>query len=225
MEVLGIKIDKEILLSSSLFLNVLFVILLLIVTKVGFGREIKLISINIWKKFINKERKRKNEDWIADCKTRGGWKQKANGIPLKLENKHLRTLSFEISPIGNPKNWRGGFIIGNERYHPESIVDTNNSLLFHVGAPPQIANAQYVWFYDTAHSEGNPATTSVTKDSSQKINFNVKIDRFHILKVLVNEQQVYNKKIPSLFRNKVYLLAWGDDANCKVSFTNIKYTL
>lgn len=224
MEVLGIKIDKEILLSSSLFLNVLFIMLLLIVTKLGFGKEIQSTSVNIWKRFINKEKKRKNENWIADCKAREGWKQKAIGIPLKLENKHLRTLSFEVSPIGKPKNWRGGFIIGNERYHPESIIDTDNSLLFHVGTPPQIANAQYVWFYDRDHIEGDPATTSVMKDSSNKIRFNIKIDHFHILKVLVNEQQVYNKKIQSLFRNKVYLLAWGDHANCRVIFTNIRYS-
>lgn len=225
MELLGFKIDKELLLASPLFLNLFLIISLLAIVKLSFGTEIKNAVLYLLNKFITRDINKHINDWTAKCISRAGWKQKADGFPLELENRHLKKLSFEVSPIGKPDNWRGGFIIGNEKFHPQNIVDTNNSLLFHAGSPPPIAQAQYIWYYDYDHKEGNPASTTVTKENKRKIRFDVEINRYHWLKVLVNGQQVYNNKIQSLFRNKVYLLAWGDHADCKVKFTNIKYSL
>lgn len=225
MEFLGIKIDKEILFSSPLLLNLFLVILLISIIKLAFGKEIKILLLYIWNRIINRDKNKSIKNWTAVCIDRQGWKQKADGIPLELENRHLKKLSFEVNPIGKPINWRGGFILGNEKYHPQSIVDNNNSVLFHVGSPPPIDKAQYIWYYDKDHKEGDPASTTVTRENKTGLRFQVKIDKYHILKVLVNGQQVYNTKIPSLFRNKVYLLAWGDHADCKVRFSNIRYSI
>ena len=225
MELFGFKIDREILLGSPLFLNLFLITSLLAIIKLSFGNEIKSLAILVLNKILNRDINKKIKDWTAQCIDKQGWKQKADGFPLELENKHLKKLSFEVSPVANPANWRGGFILGNEKYQPQSIVDTDNSLLFHVGAPPPIKKAQYVWFYDKDHVENHPGSTTVTKDRETKIKFEINIDRYHWLKVLINGQQVYNSKIPSLFRNKAYLLAWGDHADCKVNFTNIRYSL
>lgn len=225
MEWLGIKVDKEILLTSPLFLNLFLISLLLSIVKLAFGNEIKFLVSFIWSKIVSRDKNKKINSWTARCISREGWKQKADGYPLILENKHLRKLSFEVFPIGKPINWRGGFILGNEKYQPQSIVDIDNSVLFHVGSPPPIDKAQIVWFYDKDHKENNPASTIITKENKTKLRFQVEVDKYHYLKVLVNGQQVYNSKIHSFFRNKVYLLAWGDHADCKVEFANIQYSI
>lgn len=225
MELFGFIIDKEILFANPIFLNVFFIISLLAIIRYVFGKEIKSLSLFIWSKITSRDRNKKIDDWKAVCVDRQGWKQKAVGRSLELENKHLKKLSFEVSPVGRPANWRGGFILGNEKYQPQNIIDSDNSLLFHVGSPPPIYQAQHVWFYDKDHKENHPASTTVTKENNTKLRFQVEIDKYHWLKVLVNGQQVYNSKIPSLFRNKVYLLAWGDHADCNVRFTNIRYII
>lgn len=224
MEFLGFKIDSNILLANPLFLNLFLIVSLLAIIKLSFGKEIASITSSTWSKIRNRDKKKNIGDWTAVCKDRVGWVQKADGYALELENKHLKKLSFEVSPVGEPENWRAGFILGNSFYHPQKIIDTENSLLFHAGAPPPIDEAQHIWFYDKDHIANHPGSTTVTKESKKKIKFEVSIDKYHILKVLVNGQQVYNSKIPSLFRNKVYLLAWGDHINCKVNFTNIQYS-
>ena len=225
MELFGFKVDKEILLSSSLFLNSFLVILFLAIVKLAFGKEIKSVALFFWDKFTTRNKNKKIDKWIAKCIERQGWKQKADGYPLELEGRHLKKLSFEVSPLGRPTNWRGGFIMGNEKYQPQSIVDTDNSVLFHAGSPPPIAQAQYIWYYDKDHIENYPASTTVTKENKTKIRFKIEINNNNYLKVLVNGQQVYNTKIPASFRDKAYILGWGDHADCRVEFNDIKYTI
>lgn len=225
MELFGFKVDKEILLYSPLFLNSFLVILFLAVVKLSFGKEIKTLVLFSWGKLKTRNKNKKIDKWIAKCIERQGWKQKADGYPLELEGRHLKKLSFFVSPLGRPINWRGGFMMGNEKYQPQSIVDTENSVLFHAGSPPPIVEAQYIWYYDKNHIENHPGSTTVTKESKSKIRFQVEINENNYLKVIVNGQQIYNTKISASFRDKVYLLGWGDHADCKVEFTEIRYTI
>lgn len=115
--------------------------------------------------------------------------------------------------------------MGNENFHPQFIVDEENAITIHAGSPPPIAKAIHIWKYDESHGRDNPDSTTVTAADKKRVHFLIEINDHNSLAVFVNNQQVFSKRIDSSFRKKVYLLAWGDNADCKVKFTEISYSI
>jgi len=223
MKLFGIELGSDILFTYPTFTNILLVIIAITVVKIAFGKEIVFLFRKSWGSFTKRSVRKKHDDWVAICKERVGWIQKVNAKPLNLENRYLKKLTFEVSPIGNPSNWRAGFMLGNERSQPQMIVDSDNAVMIHTGSPPPIAKAQHVWIYDKEHVVNHPTFVAVTMLSKNKLTFNIEINDKNFLIVYANNQQVYAKYIQSSYRKKVYLLAWGDYADCKVKFTNVSF--
>lgn len=229
MDLFGLKITNDLLLAFpgllKFFLIALFILFLLGVIKVTFGKEIILVLSwfkTFHKNFKEKGKNHTHDDWIAICKRRTGWIQKSTAEYIDLKGNYLKQLSFTVTPITKSKNWRGGFILGNEKFKPEQLIDSKNSITIHTGAPPPIKEAQHIWYYDKHFTRNNPGSTSV-KVVNNQVHFNINIDN-NKLSVRANNQPIYSEKINPNFRKKVYLLAWGDHDDCKVKFTNISYT-
>ena len=47
----------------------------------------------------------------------------------------------------------------------------------------------------------------------------------NFLKVYANNQQIYSNRLDSSYRRRVYLLAWGDESDCKIKFENIVFSI
>lgn len=221
----GFEVSDEILARFPHVIPIILLVIILSVVKFAFGKEIITLFKWIQKQLLNREKTKTHLDWLAICKERQGWIQKGDAEALDLEGKHLKRLTFTISPIGEPDNWRGGFILGNERFHPQNIIDSNNAITVHAGSPPPIESAQHIWMYDWNHDRDHSHSTTVKLIDSGKVNFQLTIDDENNLTVHVNSQQVYSNKIDSSYRRKVYLLGWGDHADCQVYFENISFTI
>jgi hypothetical protein len=223
-----ITIPEWILQQNPWFILALLIVIALSIFKLAFGSEIK--SLLLWiagtlkSKFEKADKKRRVDDWVADCRQRDGWKQKADANFIDLEGRYLKKISFEVKPVGRPENWRAGFIMGNEKFKPQDVVDTLNAITIHVGCPPIFKNGTHVWRYDKEHPANHAEEAPVLL--SKECNFNLEITPNNSLKVHIGNQIVYSKRIESSFRQKLYLLAWADDANnCKVNFKNIKFAI
>lgn len=218
-----IKIDKEILTSYPLFVLSVFVILVIFLFVFTLGKPLLKSLGSIKKAYLSVPRIRRKEDWIAHCRDRRGWLQKGDAMPLELEGKYLRELTFVVEPEANPDNWRGGFIFGNPTFSPISIVDSQNAITCHVGSPPIFDEAMPVWVYDSEHERNHPYSALVRSSGRGSIVFLVKINDDNYLTVEAQGQLLYARKIDASMRKKVYLLAWGDGSDCKVKFSGITY--
>lgn len=225
MKLFGIELGSDVLFAYPTFTNMLLIIIAIAAVKIAFGKEIVFLFIKGWESFTKRGIRKKHDDWVAVCKERDGWIQKGNAKPLNLEGRYLKKLTFEVSPVGKPSNWRGGFMLGNEKFQPQAIIDSDNAIMVHTGSPPPIAKAQHVWIYDKEHIINHPTSVAVTMSSKNKFTFSIEINDKNFLIVYANNQQVYSKQIESSYRKKIYLLAWGDYADCKVRFTNISFII
>lgn len=218
-----IKIDKDFLSSYPLFAIAILVITVVFLFILTLGRPILRFIDSLKKVYLSVPRIRRKEDWTANCRERRGWLQRGDAIPLELDGKYLKELTFIVEPMGNPHNWRGGFIIGNPTFSPTSIVDSQNAITCHVGAPPSLDEAIPVWIYDENYDRNNPYSTLVKSGREKTIRFLLKVNDDNFITIEVQGQVVYAKRIDSSLRKKIYLLAWGDDTNCRVKFSGINY--
>lgn len=223
-----ISIPEWILHQNPWFIPGLLVLIAFSVFKIAFGREIgsvfSLVLGILRNRFEKADKKRKTEDWIADCRKREGWKQKADAKSIDLEGRYLKKLSFRVNLKESPQNWRAGFILGNEKFKPQDIIDTVNAITIHIGYPPILKDGIHVWRYDKDHpvNHGEEAPVLISKE----YNFDIEITPNNSLKVHIGKQIVYSKRIDSSFRQKLYLLAWADDSSdCRINFENIKFAI
>lgn len=221
----GFELSSEILRDFPIFAYVLLIIIALLLVKVAFGKEIVWLIKRIGEYFSARDKTEKHDDWVAECVQREGWGQKGDAESIDLEGRYLKAFDFTLIPIGKPVNWRAGFILGNERFQPQAIVDKENAITIHVGNPPSIARAQYVWAYDWNYGRDNPYSITVKTLKDKRTYFKVTINSDNFLTVHINNQQIYSNRISPSYRKKVYLLAWGDEADCKIQFENIKVTI
>lgn len=218
-----IKIDKEFLASYPFFSISLLVIILVFLFILTLVKPLLKFLISLKRVYLSVPKVRRKEDWVADCRERRGWLQKGDAKALELEGKYLRELTFIVEPVGNPRNWRGGFIVGNPTFSPTSIVDSQNAITCHVGAPPVLDEAIPVWIFDKDHERVNPYSTLVKSGSGKDVRFLVKVSDSNFLTIEVQGQVVYAKQIDPSWREKVYLLAWGDETDCRVKFSGNSY--
>ncbi len=218
-----VKIDRDFLSSYPLFAISLLVIVVIFLFILTLGRPLLRFFDFLKKAYLSVPRIRRKEDWVADCRERRGWLQKGDAMALKLEGKHLRELTFVAEPEDNPSNWRGGFMIGNPTFSPASIVDIQNAITCHVGVPPILDEAVPVWIFDESHERNNPYSTLVKSTGERAVRFLIKVNEDNFLTIEVQGQIVYAKKVDSSMRKKVYLLAWGDEADCRVRFSGTTY--
>lgn len=242
MEFWGIKIDKD--LIPKLIVRILLAVLVVWIVKITLGEfffKIILIILVIWiildtiipswvyKWLLNRVKGRLQQhtlrNWTSDCIQRDGRLQRCDFVNLDLKNKYLNNLTFKTTLIWkNGPTWRAGFIIGNPSFRPEGVVDSDNAITCHTGQPPESNNIHYIWLYDETHDRSHPYSTSTLRKQKTTI-FDVSITENNHLRININNQLVYNEGIPSNFRKKVYLIAWGDDNDCKVRFSEIKYSV
>lgn len=213
MKFFGIEIAKE--LVSPWMIRLLFAILFIWLIAKLFGKK-------VLKAFSKFPRGYRHTDWIADCKERNGRLQRCDFEHLPLHGRRLHMLEFKIEPLNPEKNWRAGLIIGNPQCRPELVVDSTNAILCHTGEPPAPTSGKYIWAFDLEHTREQPYSTSV-KILSSTISFSCEVSNNNFLRIGVENQSIYEKRIDSSFRKKLYLIAWGDSDNCKVKFTDIYY--
>lgn len=218
-----VKIDKDLLSSYPFFAFSFLVILVLALFITTLGKPVLKFLASFKQAYLSVPRIRRKDDWIADCRDRKGWIQKGDAMVLELDGRYLKELTFVVKPEGNPNNWRGGFIIGNPTFSPITIVDSQNAITCHVGEPPIFDEAIPVWVYDEEHERNHPYSAIVKSSGERSATFLVRISEDNYLTVEVQNQVVYAKRIDSSMRKKVYLLAWGDESDCKVKFSGITY--
>ncbi len=218
-----VKIDRDFLLSYPLFVISILVITIIALFILTLGRPLLKFFSSIKKAYLSVPRVRRKDDWIADCRERRGWLQRGDAIALELDGKYLRELSFIIEPQGKPSNWKGGFMIGNPTFSPTTIVDSQNAITCHVGTPPTLDEAVPVWIYDADHDRNNHYSTLVKSDKHRVVRFLVNVNDDNFVRIEVQGQVVYAKRIDPSLRKKAYLLAWGDEVDCRVKFSGITY--
>ncbi len=217
-----IKIDKEILLSNNFFITALLAILLVFLFILLLLKPTVSMLLSIKKAYFSVPRIRKKEDWVARSRERKGWLQGAVAQVLNLDGKYLKELVFTVQPIGKPKNWRGGFILGNPTFVPNVVVDNLNAITCHIGSH-DLEETTPVWIFDKEHDRNNAYNTLVKSLDSDYVDFSIKISDNNFLTIEVNGQVVYAEGIDSSFRKKLYLIAWGDGVECEVKFSKIIY--
>lgn len=233
-----IKIDKDLLRQYPkpvfYFLIALFFLTVISLIRLAFGIELAaififiviIITVVLWCKKNIRERpkKRKHQDWIAECRPREGWRQKAHAEYLDLEGKSLKELNFTVRPIGGVAYWRAGFMLGNENTRPQYIIDTDNAITIHTGIPGTLEKGIHVWRYDKKHPVNHPEESPVLIDGD--INFKVSVNKNNHLSIHLGNQPIYEHRVEPEFRRKLFLLAWADEfANCNIEFTNIIYKI
>lgn len=233
-----LKIDKDLLSKYPkplfYFLIALFFLTVTSLISLAFGKEIALVFVlavvilmPIWwiKKVIKEsDKKRKHEDWIAECKPKNGWKQKADAEYLDLEGKFLKELIFTAEPIGRVTYWRAGFMLGNEKARPQDIIDTDNAITVHTGIPGTLEKGIHVWRYDKNHIVNKPEESPVLINDN--LNFKININTDNHLSVHLGNQSIYEEIVDPQFRRKLFLLAWADEyPNYRIRFKNINYKI
>lgn len=159
----------------------------------------------------------KMNDWDAK-KTENP--QGADFREVAVEGK-LSELTFTVRP--ESKYWRAGFKLldPNDDVFP---VRSKKSLLFHLGSTP--SDQEYGF---TAYLNGDPIyelnkTKKYPTDKLLVIKLEINNDNF--LKVAVNESLEFKPrrhlKNPYI-REKVVLIAWGDEYEYKVNFSDIMF--
>lgn len=223
-----IKIDKEILTSNNTFVSILLKLILLIVLLVlikplieGLGFIIRTFSI-IKTSYLQIPRIKRKQDWTAVTKDRKGWMQGGDALALDFDGRYIKEVEFTVKPLNKPKNWRGGFILGNQLYSPNNIVDNLNAITCHVGSH-DYEDTQPVWIYDESHGRDNPHSLLVRSSGKSESKFLVKVNDDNYLTIEINGQITYSRRIDASFRKKAYLLAWGDGTKCRIIFSNIVY--
>src|SRR5260221_8979852 len=175
----GFGIDKDIILAHptlALFIVLILlfcviVIFLYLLNKVFGVKDVLLKVFNYIHKLLQK---RKIPDWIANCKLRTGRKQNQAILPINLEGKHLKQLSFNLTSLTKNKTWRAGIMIGNADCQGVSIVDTQNAVTIHVGSNDfEIDDGQQVWIYDKENIINNPKP-AIIENKSDNAKFEIK---------------------------------------------------
>ena len=181
MKFLGFELTSETLQKFPIFGYILLILITLSAIKLAFGKEIIWLIKKVWEKFLKRDQSRTHNDWIANCINREGWYQKGDAEFINLEERYIKKLSFNIYPIGKPTNWRAGFILGNEKFHPQQIVDKDNAITIHAGSPPPIARAQHFWIYDWNHGRDKPDSTTIKMIDKRKIYFKISVNNNNFL--------------------------------------------
>ena len=140
---------------------------------------------------------------------------------------YLQSLDFTVSLIGNPKFWRAGFMLGNEKFLAHESVKPEKAITIHTGShSDKESNLLAVWKYYNGYSNNNPDSSTVKSEDTKNIAFSVNINSKNFMTVKVQDDVVFAQGIDSSFRRRLYLKAWADDKpNYKVRFKDIEYTL
>jgi len=213
--------------AISIYLHVIYILLILALVKYVVGKIINkifnwvLIQAKVCKNI------RKMPDWIAECKNRSDIPQKQDIKPIDLRGQYLKGVKFTVSLIGDPEFWRVGFMIGNEKYFAHNIVDTNNAITIHTGSGYNKKDKLLpVWKYYGEFKHNNPDSSSVSTVDISNIDFILDINEDNFMVVRIENEVVFAQKINPSFRRRIFLKAWADDQpDFKVKFSNIKYTL
>lgn len=139
---------------------------------------------------------------------------------ISLEGKLLKKISFRVKHLEG-KSWRAGIMIGAPTSRPKNIVDPN-AVTCHVGEPPYEKHNQ-VWLFDPEHDRSHPIENEVQAGSDGELAFEIVVNTKNFLKISINKQTVYSQRIDPQIREKAYLLAWSDEGNCKLRFTNLAF--
>jgi len=213
--------------AINLYVHIISILIILALVTWIFGRQILQLLVLIWEKIADLKNTLSHSDWIASCKHRKDWPQKQDVISLNLKGRYLKSLTFSISLVGNPRYWRAGFIVGNEKIKVNEIVDTKNGITIHIGSDYEKKNKILpVWKYYNEFERNNPDFSLVKSDNWGMRTFSLNINKNNFMQVKLQDEVIFAQEINFSFRRKVYLKAWADDRpDCKIKFRNITYTL
>ena len=145
-------------------------------------------------------KKIKINKWIAKTANR---RQGTSSKSIKTGNKSIAQLSFKIQ--SNSPYWRAGFKLCLPNNSDLPLRD-QNSLLFHVGAREEHDKMSLTVYINSEREKHE--RLEYTKNSEITIAFEVNEKNF--ITCLINNVQVFHKKVDSAIFKKIYLLAWGD---------------
>lgn len=206
--------------------SVVFLLLIIFLISVMFGKHIKSIGKILCQWVKNIFSYRKHDDWTAHCRERKLWPQKQDSLPLKLKGKYLKSLNFAGTVRGRPTYWRAGFVVGNEKLRANEIVDTGNAITIHTGSDyEKTERILPLWKFYNGFGRNNPDFCSVKFDDMSEREFGIIINDKNFMTVKIQGEPVYSEKINPSFRRKVYLKAWVDQhEDCYIKFKHIRYS-
>ncbi|OGM20434.1 hypothetical protein A2714_01230 [Candidatus Woesebacteria bacterium RIFCSPHIGHO2_01_FULL_38_9] len=213
--------------AINFYVHIVSVLLILFLLKKTFGDQIFRI-LNVLKELISASiNRKKNDDWMAFCRTRKYWPQKQDSFSLDLKGMYIKSLDFTVFPISNPQHWRAGFVIGNEKLKANEIVDTTNGITIHTGSDLDDQEKIIpIWKFYNGFDHNNPDSSLVNSKGLKEIKFSLIISNENFMRVKVENDLIFAQKVDASFRRRVYLKGWVDTSqDCEIKFKNINYSL
>jgi len=213
--------------AINIYVHIISLLLIALLVKLIFGKKISDLLGQAAEKVKDRLSRESLKDWVAKCRVRKDWPQKQDALSLDLKGRYLKSLTFSVILTGNPKHWRAGFIIGNEKLRANEIIDVKNGITIHTGSEYQKKDKLLpVWKYYEAFGNGNPDFSSVKSDDAGNRTFQIDITKNNFMQVKVQNDVIFAQKINPSFRRRAYLKAWADDQpDVAIKFKNISYSL
>jgi len=213
--------------AINIYVHAISILIILFLIKKIFGKQIAALlnqGLELIKNHLNKM---SHEEWTASCRERKEWPQKQDVLPLDLKGRYIKSLVFSVTLKGNPKFWRAGFIIGNEKLKVNEIVDAKKGITIHTGSEYEKREKLLpVWKYYEKFGLNNPDFSSVKSDNPGLRTFHININKNNFMQVKVQNEVIFAQRIDSSFRRRVYLKAWVDThPDAKIKFRNISYSV
>ncbi len=142
----------------------------------------------LWRYSLSLLLQRRLPDWVVKCRQRDGWAQKSDAKALNVGKRYLRLARFRVVP--HTEFWRAGIIIGNDKYSPGKVVDSENAITCHIGSS-ELEDAVKVWVYDEQHPRRNPYKVNVPTQSETEFDMKAEVNDKNFLTFTVAGQSVY----------------------------------
>lgn len=140
-------------------------------------------------------------------------------LEIDLKAKLLKVLTFKLRSDSN--YWRAGFkLVAPNAVESLPNLLTDKSFLFHVYRDD---NGKYgLLIYHDGNTESAIQKSIHPKDD--EITITIERDERNYVRCFVDNSLEYNKRFnPELFK-KLFLVAWGDESECRVLFEDIAYS-
>ncbi len=209
------------------YLHIIYFLIIIALIRYILGNLIRQ-SINFlkakWKEEISKQ---KIPDWTAKCKKKPDIPQKQDIKTIDLKGQYIQSIKFTINLVGNPKFWRAGFMMGNEKNFAHNIVDTENAITIHTGSGYNKKNNLLpIWKYYGEFKQNNSDSSSVISEDIKNIKLFLTINENNFMTVRIENDVVFAQRIEPSFRRRFLLKAWADaNPDYKINFKDIKYSL
>jgi len=160
-------------------------------------------------------------DWIAE--SRIVLPQSANYIEIDLSPHRRASLKFRGTVSSKSAYFRFGFKLSGLRqpiFGDGSIQTSDPNMVFHIGKNKG-SDASFYTIYRNGRRFGKDHVLLTGLDPVEKIAIGFTISRDNVVGFQVNHDTVYEDHLPSEARDRLGILTWADENQCRIEFTDI----